>query len=101
MPVEQMRFGHRGANQPVLDSVSGRVEITSQNHGFAVSEKGLPDGVSVNYLNLNDRTVEGLDYPAKAFFSVQHHPEASPGPHDADHLFHRFVRLMERRREGS
>ena len=93
-----MQFGHRGANQPVLDSGTGRVEITSQNHGFAVQEEGLPEGVIVNYWNLNDRTVEGLDYPEKNFFSVQHHPEASPGPHDADHLFGRFVQMMESQR---
>ena len=91
----KMPFGHRGGNQPVLDVKSGRVEITSQNHGFAVSPDALKDGATVSYVNLNDGTVEGLDHESLPLFSVQHHPEASPGPHDAAHLFARFVCMME------
>ena len=90
----KMKFGHRGANQPVQDLASGRVEITSQNHGFAVDAKSLPASARVTHVNLNDQTVEGLAVPDARCFSVQHHPEASPGPHDARPLFKRFVELM-------
>jgi carbamoyl-phosphate synthase small subunit len=92
----KMKFGHRGANQPVLDATTGRVEITSQNHGFAVDPASLPAGVRVSHTNLNDGTVEGLELPDARAFSVQHHPEASPGPHDARHLFGRFAELLAR-----
>jgi carbamoyl-phosphate synthase small subunit len=92
--------GHRGANQPVKDLATGRVEITSQNHGFAVDEKTLPAGVRATHVSLFDGSNEGLaceDLPA---FSVQYHPEAAPGPSDSRHLFHRFVELIERHKGG-
>ncbi|HEX3982517.1 MAG TPA: glutamine-hydrolyzing carbamoyl-phosphate synthase small subunit [Acidisoma sp.] len=87
--------GHRGANQPVKDLATGKVEITSQNHGFAVDEKTLPDGVEVSHVSLFDGSNEGIRAPAHRAFSVQYHPEASPGPSDAHHLFHRFVAMMD------
>jgi carbamoyl-phosphate synthase small subunit len=90
----KMKFGHHGGNQPVIDVDTGVVEITSQNHGFAVDADSLPDGVRVTRLNLNDQTVEGLEQTGRPVFSVQYHPEASPGPHDAAPLFKRFVDSM-------
>lgn len=90
----KLKFGHRGGNQPVKDLSTGKVEITSQNHGFAVSADGLKDGAVVSHVNLNDQTVAGLAHEEKPLFSVQYHPEASPGPHDADYLFRRFTDLM-------
>ncbi|MCC6333485.1 MAG: glutamine-hydrolyzing carbamoyl-phosphate synthase small subunit [Myxococcales bacterium] len=90
----KMKFGHRGANQPVKDFSTGKVEITAQNHGFAVDAKSLEGKAIVTHLNLNDQTVEGLAVPDARAFSVQYHPEASPGPHDARYLFGRFARLM-------
>jgi carbamoyl-phosphate synthase small subunit len=90
----KMKFGHRGANQPVKDLVTGKVEITSQNHGFAVDAKSLEGKGVVTHLNLNDQTVEGLAVPDARAFSVQYHPEASPGPHDARYLFQRFADVM-------
>ena len=90
----KMKFGHRGANQPVKDLVTGKVEITAQNHGFAVDAKSLEGRAEVTHLNLNDSTVEGLIVPGARAFSVQYHPEASPGPHDARHLFQRFADVM-------
>jgi carbamoyl-phosphate synthase small subunit len=86
--------GHRGANQPVQDLATGRVEITSQNHGFAVDEKSLPDGVEVTHVSLFDGSNEGIACRAKRVFSVQYHPEASPGPSDSGYLFGRFVEMM-------
>lgn len=94
----KLKFGHRGANQPVKDVETGRVEITSQNHGFAVDPTKLPAGAEVSHVNLNDGTVEGLRHRKAELMTVQHHPEASPGPHDADPLFARFVDMMERHR---
>jgi len=88
--------GHRGANHPVRDEATGKVEITSQNHGFVVDPDSLPAGVDATHLSLFDRTNEGLSIAGKPVFSVQHHPEASPGPQDAQHLFARFIELMER-----
>jgi carbamoyl-phosphate synthase small subunit len=91
----KLKFGHRGGNQPVKDLTTGKIEITSQNHGFAVKADGLTDGARVSHVNLNDATVAGLDHADLPIFSVQYHPEASPGPHDADYLFRRFTGLME------
>jgi carbamoyl-phosphate synthase small subunit len=92
----KLKFGHRGANQPVKNLVSGRVEITSQNHGFAVDLESIPDPeVELTHVNLNDGTLEGLRHPKLRAFSVQYHPEASPGPHDADYLFEEFLRIVE------
>jgi len=93
--IFKLKFGHRGANQPVLNQQTGRVEITSQNHGFAISSENLPSSLEVTHINLNDQTVEGLrhrEYPA---FSVQYHPEASAGPHDSSYLFQQFRSLMK------
>ena len=86
--------GHRGANQPVKDLLTGKVEITSQNHGFAVDEASLPEGVEVTHMSLFDGSNEGIACKAKRVFSVQYHPEASPGPSDSSYLFGRFVEMM-------
>jgi len=94
----KLKFGHRGANQPVKDLATGKVDITVQNHGFAVDEKTLGKRARVTHVNLNDGTVEGLEVLDAPAFSVQYHPEASPGPHDARQLFARFVSMMERAR---
>jgi carbamoyl-phosphate synthase small subunit len=93
----KLKFGHRGANQPVKDLESGKVEITSQNHGFAVDAHSLPAELSVNRINLNDQTVEGMRHKTKPIFCVQYHPEASPGPHDSTPLFGEFRDLIERK----
>jgi carbamoyl-phosphate synthase small subunit len=83
----KLKYGHRGANQPVKDLASGRIAITSQNHGYAVEIDSLPDDVSVTQVNLNDGTCEALRHQTLAAWSVQYHPEAGPGPHDAAHIF--------------
>ncbi|MBE9053553.1 glutamine-hydrolyzing carbamoyl-phosphate synthase small subunit [Nostocales cyanobacterium LEGE 11386] len=89
----KLKFGHRGLNQPA--GLQQRVEITSQNHSFAIDPDSLPDGlVEISHLNLNDRTVAGVRHKSLPIFSVQYHPEASPGPHDADYLFEQFVQAM-------
>jgi carbamoyl-phosphate synthase small subunit len=90
----KLKFGHRGANQPVLNGQTGRVEITSQNHGFAVAEESLPPELEVTHRNLNDRTIEGVRHRTLPAFSVQYHPEASAGPHDSAYLFEQFRELM-------
>ena len=93
----KLKFGHRGANQPVKELESGRVEITSQNHGFAVDPKTLPADVVVDRINLNDQTVEGMHHQTKPVFCVQYHPEASPGPHDSTGLFAHFRAMIEKK----
>jgi carbamoyl-phosphate synthase small subunit len=94
----KLKFGHRGANHPVKKLDTGRIEITSQNHGFAVDPASLPDDVAVTHVNLYDHTIEGLRHRTRPVFSVQYHPEASPGPHDADYLFNDFIDLIEESR---
>lgn len=91
----KLKFGHRGANQPVLNHRSGRVEITTQNHGFAVDANSLPSDVEATHVNLNDQTLEGLHHRTLPVFSVQYHPEASAGPHDSMYLFNEFIAKMK------
>ena len=91
----KLKFGHRGANQPVKHLETDRVEITSQNHGFCVDIDSLPNSVDITHINLNDDTLEGIQHREYPIFSVQYHPEASPGPHDADYLFSRFTEMMD------
>jgi carbamoyl-phosphate synthase small subunit len=97
----KLRFGHRGGNQPVKDLHQGSVEITSHNHGFAVDAESLPPEIEVTHVNLNDNCVEGMRHRTLPIISVQYHPEAAPGPHDAQHHFRRFIELMERARVSS
>lgn len=93
--TEKMRFGHRGGNQPVKNLLTGNVEISSHNHGFAVSEDSNLNGGEVTHINLNDNTIEGVRHDAYKAFSVQYHPEASPGPHDSLYLFDEFVKAVK------
>jgi carbamoyl-phosphate synthase small subunit len=97
--THKLKFGHRGGNQPVREEATGRVTITVHNHGFAVTPGSLPEDVEVTHLNLNDGCVEGLRHKTRPVFSVQYHPEASPGPHDALSLFADFVQLMQPHRQ--
>ena len=93
----KLKFGHRGANHPVKDLRTGKVEVTSQNHGYAVDTETLPEGVEVTHVNLNDQTCEGFRWDAKQLMAVQYHPESSPGPHDSLDLFGEFIELVARR----
>ena len=95
----KLKFGHRGSNHPVKDLTTGKVHITSQNHGYAVSQESLPDDVEITHMNLNDNTVEGLRHREKPIFSVQYHPEASPGPKDNAHLFDKFAELVKEKKQ--
>ena len=97
----KLKFGHRGANQPVKDLKTGKVEITSQNHGFAVDGDSLGKEIEITHINLNDNTVEGLRHLKHQAFSVQYHPEASPGPHDSSYLFQEFIDSMRESRKAS
>jgi carbamoyl-phosphate synthase small subunit len=92
----KLKFGHRGGNQPIMDLTTGKVEIASHNHGFAVEADSLPETVEVTHVNLNDQTVAGLQHKTLPIFSVQYHPESAPGPHDSEYLFRRFIELMEK-----
>jgi carbamoyl-phosphate synthase small subunit len=95
----KLKFGHRGGNHPVKNRLTGRVEITTQNHGFAVDAESLPASeIDVTHVNLNDGTLEGMRHRSLPVFSVQYHPEASPGPHDAVYLFDEFIKLMRENR---
>ena len=96
--IYKLRFGHRGANQPVLNRRTGRVEITTQNHGFALAADSLPPEVEVTHLNLNDDTVEGIRHTEHPVFGVQYHPEASAGPHDSEYLFGEFLEMISNSR---
>ncbi|MCH7909383.1 MAG: carbamoyl phosphate synthase small subunit, partial [Candidatus Hydrogenedentes bacterium] len=97
--TEKLEFGHGGANHPVMNQRTGCVEISSQNHGFAVDPDSLdPEQVEITHINLNDQSVEGLAHRHRPVFSVQHHPEASPGPHDAQYLFRNFTEMMDKAR---
>jgi carbamoyl-phosphate synthase small subunit len=96
----KLKFGHRGANQPVKDLHTGKVAITAQNHGFAVDPESLPKNVEVSHINLNDNTVEGMRHKELPIFSVQYHPEAAPGPHDASYFFSQFADLIEGKKSG-
>ena len=95
----KLKFGHRGGNHPVMDMKTRKVEITTQNHGFCVDVDSLQGKAEITHMNLNDNTVEGLSHTEHPLFSVQYHPESSPGPHDADYLFSRFIKLMAQQKE--
>jgi carbamoyl-phosphate synthase small subunit len=92
----KLKFGHRGANHPVKNLLTDKIEITSQNHGFAVDRNQMPKDCELTHLNLNDQTVEGFRHTKLPIFAVQYHPEASPGPHESDYLFTQFMEAMGR-----
>lgn len=92
----KLKFGHRGGNQPVKNLITEKVEVTSQNHGFAVSDESIPDSLDVTHINLNDKSIEGFKHKTLPIFGVQYHPEASPGPHDSNYLFEEFYSLIEK-----
>ena len=96
----KLKFGHRGGNQPIKDLATGKVEITAHNHGFAIDGNSLPDDLEITHINLNDETVAGIKHKTLPIFSAQYHPEAAPGPHDAEHHFKRFIELIERNKES-
>ena len=93
----KLKFGHRGGNQPIMDLTTGKVEIAAHNHGFAVAAESLPENIEITHVNLNDKTVAGLQHKSLPVFSVQYHPESAPGPHDSEYLFKRFIDLMEKK----
>ena len=92
----KLKYGHRGCNHPVKNLDTNQIEITSQNHGFAVQSEGLPNNVNITHINLNDNTVAGISCPDLNAFSVQYHPESCPGPHDSEYLFNDFIRLIKK-----
>lgn len=97
----KLKFGHHGANQPIMDLTTKKVEIAAENHGFAVDVESIREHCDVTHVNLNDKTCEGISHKRLPAFAVQYHPEASPGPHDSRYLFARFVEMMERERQGA
>jgi carbamoyl-phosphate synthase small subunit len=99
--TEKMHQGHRGANHPVRDEQTGAVEITSQNHGFVVSPSDLPAALEITHISLFDGTIEGIRHKTKPAFSVQYHPESSPGPHDSQYLFDRFMTMIDEHKNGA
>ena len=94
-PTFKLPFGHRGGNHPVKDQKTGKIEITVQNHGFATDAEKVPADLKVSHMNLNDKTVEGFSIDEIKTFSIQYHPESSPGPRDAEYLFARFAEMVE------
>ncbi|MEK7279049.1 MAG: carbamoyl phosphate synthase small subunit, partial [Nitrospirota bacterium] len=96
----KLKFGHRGGNQPVMNLTTKKVEITTQNHGFAVDIGSICGDMELTHINLNDNTVEGMRHKSLPVFSVQYHPESSPGPHDSRYLFDSFITMMRDYRKG-
>ena len=97
----KLKYGHRGLNHPVKNIENGKIEITSQNHGFAVSKENLPSNINITHINLNDNTIAGISCPDMQVFSVQYHPESAPGPHDSEYLFQSFINLMKHRKSNA